>query len=357
MGDPIVVFGEVPASSLSPTSPRYNVILKHPSKTAMLVEEIRFYYTVPGAAARDGDYWNAIDLLRVKIKVGNWDVTEGDVPVNALGVLTDPLQSWSSGLTPTLAVGSVTWKLPKPLYLPRNGQITFDFGMFNDLIDPSAMPDVGTLTLTNVGVAITGQALTSQDAPQNKVFMPYARSWMAPTALPDAALLPAVVGGSIDAQSNASDLKNTKPYPLNLNYMTILGMVGYTPITSGTYVLADALTLTAAGLDVPLIAGTALGMAVGVPQTGIRMQLADTRGGFVIRDPAPIASVFNMTERAWRMNCVLAPQQYFIATLSGGWSAWTDPGMVGDPAGIGLRLTFTLLGYHEIPIADMGVAL
>ena len=337
MSDPIFIYEEVTV----PVNARRNVILKHPAKAAVMVDEIRFFYRHSHGTTV---LYNPVDALRVKVKVGNWDATDGDVPVSLLCPLTDSSVAWLNCNAANVGIASYTWKLPKPLYLPRNGQVTFDFGLFDDLAVPAANALIGDM---DIGVALVGRVMLPSEPPAITVMMPYATAWLGPT---QAKAFGSDLGGAVSGKSGPHDLKNARKQPLNVSHMTVCAMIG-AEVAAGRFEGLDALGDLNGGF--PLIAPSALGVSNNLyaGDNGIRLQIRDTRGGLVVRDPTPLASVFNMTERAWRMNTVLAPSHYFIVSLSGGWK------FIPVDSVVGLRISMGLLGHHEIPVADLGVSL
>jgi len=350
MSDPIFLYDEYYGGNTtgkpSILNRRQQIILKNPSKTAMLVTDIRFMIITND----DNDPSFGQDGFRVRIRVGNYDVTDGDVPIVLLCPRTSPAYVFRRGQG--LFSISLGWKLPKPLYVPRNGQVTFDFTYANDATVPAASLPSKYYDAMQIGVGLAGTALDSDAVVPHTVQVPYAKAWLTP---PGAGASIGRTGagcdyGKIDAKSGVSDLVNTRKWPLHLNHMMICSTVFNTSFS------IDCPDDAFAGYeDSPQLAPSALGVPLSpLPASGIRMQARDTRGGFIVRDTTPIAMVFNIPERSWKMNTILAPNNYILLTLTGAWEA-TYTG--GTRQGLGIRLGFALLGYHDVPIADLGVSL
>jgi len=335
MSDPIFVYDE----AVVPVGARRNIILKHPSKSAILVDEIRFMYRYTTTLSLANIRYNPADALRVKIKVGNWAVTNGDVPVMLLCPLTNPSVYWIGQYGGGYGLASLTMKLAKPLYVPRNGQITFDFGLFNDLSFIVNM--FGDMT---VGVALAGRALASTELPQGSVAMPYATAWLSPVSTQNLTLGGGVFGAAVNYKTSVNDLKNGRKLPLKLTHMTACATIAGAGGANSP--IFDAF---GNGRDSNITAGSSfmLGVRTDIPNGGLRLQVRDTRGGFIVRDPTPLAMLIDPTSRSWQMNTILDPSNYLIASVAGGWAF---------AGGQTFRMGLGLLGYHEVPLADMGVS-
>lgn len=347
MRTPFIISDSTPTFVLSGgiRAPRANVILKNPAVTAVEVLEFRFFYTTLGSGFLASSY-NPVDLVRAKIKVNQRSVTNGkDVPVSLMCPLVDDGSYWSNYGTGQAGNASYTWKLTKPMYLPHNGQVTFDFVIADDF-DPLQLYNNANIAQMQISVAMVCRS--TQEAAPSKVCVPFATSWLTPVSLPDAAAVSAS-GGLLNFQSAVSDLRNGNKYAAHIEYLTASAMIGYGD-NGARRAMRDG--FGEVGGASPIVAASLMGYKYAGLRNGIRLQMRDTRGGFVVRDPTPLGLVVHPPSRAWKMNTIMAPDQYYIASFTGQWEL---DGGDATHTSQGFRLGLGLVGYHEVPLSDLGV--
>lgn len=174
--------------------------LRNPLRTGMWVDEFRF--NAPnGRSERPPSflYQNLVPYgpsgIQVKIALGREPITNGFVPVNALGPI---LNQWAAEGTPSDSF--FVWRLPKPLYLPASELFSVSFFM-----DPATI--VGDVTAQNVSFSVAGRS-TAEPQPAT-LCIPYATATYSSSIVPDS-------NGNVSFVAPDSALSNPFTIPLRL---------------------------------------------------------------------------------------------------------------------------------------------
>lgn len=217
-----------------------------------------------------------VNETQYELRLGDELLTGGFVPTSLFAPLID------SGLS---SVGTHVWRLPKPLYLRRGDRI------FVNMRNPH------TTLPASAGIVALGRPVG--DAVPRVTNIPYVKAWIA------SACNDPVAYGSYDAESTEADLVN--PFPIPLRLQRLIGIVYGSGFRASWWKQADSL----------------------------KVQIVDSKGGFVVRDPTPFTNLFFRLHRAWNINTVMAPRQHFDAQLH------AEPGWnIGTPA-------IALVGYRQ----------
>jgi hypothetical protein len=191
------------------------------------------------------------------------------------------------------------WRFKKPFYIAPQKHIAIKL-YWNASLTPQ--PGVVSPNTVNVTVSLFGRALPENYPVPATVYVPYMTSFVPPPTLNTAT--PALL------KSVPNDLGN--PYREELRVTRLTGF-------------CNSFTAAAAGEDV----------GVGISLVTVRM--AEYRGSIVIRDPTPFYGAFNLTTRAWDIDCVLPAGGYYstlinlasLAATAGGYNSQPMIGLQG----------------------------
>jgi hypothetical protein len=277
--------------------------LRCPFRVPMLVDEIRFT-----------TYSAAFPALRATIYVGRIPVCE-DVPLELLGkpmdIGAEMNLSNASGATQTFAFH--IWRLPKPLLLPKAGRVDVRLSYDNR----SGLLTHAAATISP-SVAILGRALPDDVKLPAKVNVPFANRWIAPLA-------PTTQGDILVSQSLPADLKNTTTHPLYVQRFS----AALTGVDTGGYAIDDA-------------QGAAL---------NCKVRIYGEAGVLGVRDQTPVGVLMHHGNRTWMANTILQPGGYYIADVDYVTTNLGTQRIFTPQLGIGM------VGHHEVPIDELGIAL
>jgi hypothetical protein len=307
--------------------------LRNPSRTAMLLDEIRFQLiSDPAFTTAAGAVFQArLDLARLSLTGGSY------VPIalicRAEDVAIDELTNVAaagSTVSPSSAVQVYIWRLPKPLYIPAN-----------EVLVPSiripTIPGV-TITPSNNAVHITyvGRALPA-DAPEPKfVNAPFLTSWVD--------VRRRGLSDYLAVRSSRSDLKN--PFAEKLYVERLTGTVLFQVLTTIYMPASDFSGQSPAANNLMLSDLERIGNDL------ITSRLYKSDGTILARDPTPFLHLFDWETRSLGVCSVLERNQFYliqsdillssIASAGGeGGNAWTQA-MVG------------MVGYRKVAYAGGG---
>ena len=268
--------------------------LQNPSRTAMWLDEIRFFVSFGTS-----DFSTLSLQLRVSLKLGRTPITNGFVPIGLLGKLLNPYETiylqYTSG-------AFYTWKLPKPLYIPAGEYLI------------PAVQHIGVAGITadaNVRITYAGRSTPSGRPAPSVLNVPWATAFVAPSR----------GTGAFTDQSYETDLVN--PFNEPLRVQRFLGDV----------VLADSNNNRTYGNSVIC--------SIGSRFTTVRM--VNSNGAILARDPTPFNHLFNITDRAWTVNALLPPKGFYTAYLAQDYSLL-------DLASVTITPIISMIGHREVKL-------
>lgn len=284
---------------------------KNPLNQGAWLDEIRFTITVERA---DAGAWfgSAPDALRTAIRIGNTELTKGLIPAALLCMPRD----WAGEFPSILA--NFLWRLPKPMYFPRNANLNVQVQQREDFFTANPL-------LMSVDVAALLRP--TLEVPEF-VHVPYASHFTGTKTTSTTATTEV---------STPNDLRNPFRDILNVSRFSFTDWAlpeGYDPTTGTPYTNG--------------VQGQALGLwANGVGMCGSNLvRLFDRNGQPGVRAKTPVGVFGAVNSRAWKVNAVLKPNDYFIAELTS----------VADSGVSAARLAVAMVGYRTIPLADLGAA-
>lgn len=294
--------------------------LQNPSRSAWLVDEIRFRFD-PGTLS--GIAGACAQLVSVRLEVGSLPLTAtGFVPVALLCRTLDPSVEWSTSAWSDMGF---VWRLPKPLYVPAGKTVVPTFRLDGDIVYPAA-PRI------TVYVSMVGRLLPLSAPVPALVEVPFATAW-----------LDAVRGGGADykgVRSAKSDLKNPHGEPVYVQQM--LGTYYYQAQETDLSVYVPGTQSQANDVDL-----------IGNDLASARIFKSD--GSALARAPTPWNHLFDWSTRALHGGCaILERNEYYQIQAdilmaarpaqvgAGGAGAWGDK----------VRLMTSLIGYRQVRLRN-----
>jgi hypothetical protein len=272
--------------------------LQNPFRTAMLVDEFRFFFTVLAPAPTDfTSYLNVAFRYRADIKLGRAPLTNGFVPTGLLSPLvqeTGPLITAATGnaLGSFLPKMSFTWPLKKPLYVPPTEQL---------IIRAQCLDPFGTLGQSiSPYVAVAARSLPRDFPEPETVCMPWASAFVSPEA--------ELFGNSLFTTTTAeTDLVNPFAEPVRVH--RFMGRM-YNNALFGP------------GVDQFVEAPNGL-------STRTLVRAADSLGTIIVRDPTPFTQLFFFGLRSWEPKALAAPKTFYIFSVDQDYSDVQGAGAAG----------------------------
>lgn len=270
--------------------------LQNPFKTAMLLDEIRFF--LPSLYAPSPQIPVNLRLsIQVDFRLGRVPLTNGPVSISCFAPNKNDQTRFS------YAAGALTpyvWRLPRPLYL-----------LPEEYLIPRVYhnPIFGTTGARDLEIMYVGRSLPA-DYPRPQVrHHPYvAQAPLLTAALPSS--------GDTLVQTSEADLVNPFDVPLKVqrfvgDFYNSVDFVnpGSAPTTDDW---AGELTM---------------------------MRAVDHRGGILVKDPTPFPSLISFPDRSWPVDTVLEPKGFFIFFLERNYSGLAGAACVTAPV-------FSMVGYR-----------
>lgn len=304
MNSPIVLSASVSVSAnqiLEPETTR----LQNPYKTAMLLEEIRFRMPfVLGAASAE---WPPFLSVRAELRMGRLMMTNGFVPVGNLCRRTIEENGDSLGNANVWH----TWKLAKPLYVPKG-----EFVIPRIQLDPrygsptSAMP---------IQVSYAGRSLPVDCPVPRSISLPWATHFDIPKL--------AYSSGNTDSTiSTPGQLVN--PFEKSI---FVQRFIGRTLRQSSETILGNTVN------ELGFFTGDSIPAST---QTVVRA--VDSFGNILVRDPTPFTHLFQFLDRSWTVNSMLSPKGFYIFTV--------DRNYTATVANLTFAHAISMVGYREVEL-------
>lgn len=270
--------------------------LQNPFKTAMLLDEIRFY--LPNTYAPSaGPPSNVRLAMQVDFRLGRVPLTNGPVSITCFGKHINDSTRWGP---PVESFTPCVWRLPRPLYLlPEEHLIP---RVYHN-------PNYGTTGTRDLEIIYVGRSLPA-DFPRPDVrHHPY---------VAQAPLLTAIcpTSGDTVVQTTEADLVN--PFDVPLKVQRFVG---------DFYNSVDAVSLGSAPTTDDWAGELTL------------MRAVDHRGGILVKDPTPFSHLMNFTDRCWQVDTVLEPKGFFIFFIERNYAGKTGATVTTAPI-------FSMVGYR-----------
>lgn len=257
--------------------------LKNPSRTAFLLDEIRFRVFTPITTSYPGSLAVRLDLGRMQLTAGRY------VPI---GLMCRPLDageesSFSGGVHPPLGMAvrtsiSYTFRLPRPLYIPGGETIVPSFML---------MPGFDTVVNTfSVDISYVGRSLPAEAELPSAVDVPYVSAWLDVPRL-----------GGTDAlavRSTRSDMKN--PFAEPLRVARVMGLMLYYQNSLGTLATVTGVSWLNASS----------GPADQFVHDFVPTRLFRSDGTKVVRDATPFGMLFPAQTRSLDVLAVLKRNEF-----------------------------------------------
>lgn len=285
---------------------------KNPLKQGVWIDEIRF--TVTSRKVAGGTWGGDVpDALRVAIRLGKAELTKGLIPA---ALLCRP-RDWL-GEAPSV-LHNFIWRLPKPLYLPQNGNVSVQLQQREDFQSSALRLDVDVALVCR----------PTLEVPEN-VHVPYAAFFQGTM----------VTSGTTVEQSNENDLRNPFQQTLNIVRFALTNWATMPNTDDGIGAFAQNPTFGIVS-QVPGWTFDAPGMC-----GANTIRLFDSDGDFGVRDVTPSGAFVALADRTWKVNAKLKPNNYFIVEMS----TKLSTGYFKTRQAVGM------IGYRTIPLAELGVA-
>lgn len=236
----------------------------NPNRTAMLIDEFRF-----NVGSNTGGVEFA--TMTCNLKLGGTKLTNEFIPLPAFAPL---YLGYYAGRT-------LTWHLPRPMYVPPNVQLGAEF--IRRIPSGVVTHDVTQLW----GFSVMGRSMPAGMEVPEKIYVP----WASATS---------VYVQTTPFVSADSDLCNPFDEPLNIDYFTGFN---YNPNVSG-----------------PI-------------QTPLTVQMTLSNGKVLARDPIPFWTMFPQNRPILRCRAMLQPKEFVSAVLD-----------IPDPVGSQDNAIFTTIG-------------
>lgn len=302
----------------------------------LLIDEIRFETSVSSAALTLTDIAISPVALSARISAGQHKLHNTMTPILLFckpndRVITQPsLLNAGIGVTGTIEVGGVTWKLEKPLTLMPHEtlDVAVQYPPLTPVLNATNPDPFATYTVTVTGV---GRLVTR--APSRK-WIPFVSAWVPAYNQDGQGTKPAI------STSQAAQLFN--PFNAPMLVKDVLGL-GTFYDTAGN--IAGVQNVN----DTAFLGLATEGAFVQIVNAGA---FADGKRASVntgIRDYVPFYHAFLPQTRAWRMNAMLAPRSYLQARLkTQNWAAIINATEAGtDPSAYWTRFAIAIVGYSQ----------
>ena len=245
--------------------------LANQSKTPMWVDEIRIHSETPTI---EGQPLLTLFQLRFRFALGRHPLTSDFIPAPLLGKVLNETQDRQAGPLDT-DTGYVSWRLPRPLYVPPGGFLVPT--CFNSL-DPYVN------RTANVRVSYVGRSIESAMIEPKRIDIPWVAMFLGETRVggPDAIFV---------EESRESDLYN--PFDVPLRVQRFIGRI---PWIADLNQMSERVPIMTSGLH-----------------SLVRMTTSE--GHHAIKEPTPFGHVFNVTDRSWNAASILKPKGFYLATI------------------------------------------
>ncbi len=286
--------------------------LENPFQGPMWLDEIRFKLPGSEAGTLDTQAWSR---LAVELKLGETPLTNGYVPISLLGkVLNDSESFGENSGGATVSPGAFTWKLPKPLFIPAR-----EFLRPTMYFQPYSGAPAKVVTIMYVC-----RPLPKGTPPPLVMQIP----WVTYFKPPDLSCALASPATDTTNDSTPADLYN--PWDEELHVQRFVGRLmgqNYGENQNHMSIASANINLTTEALA-----------------SGTLVSAQDSFNNILIRDRTPFAHVFDFLDRAWTVNCILAPKGFYLFTVDRLWSGYLPSEAFVATIGI------SMVGWREVSI-------
>jgi hypothetical protein len=311
-GAPILVSTELALAPGQTASPALSD-LTFGSRYAVLIEEIHFrvYSISKDVTTLPGGFLDDLrGNIRVNLKIGRLDITDGFTPIWSLGRVNSndiyyqqvSLDGVSAVPGQSRVVTACTWRLPVPLYMPPSALIQPTFSYATG----SALTQALTLPTANINIAIAGRAVLPNQPVPARWPIPFSLFYEAPPA-------PFSV-------NPGSQLVNASRNDFHIQRMTLRVWDQRSVADPTVQFGADWLGVTA---NEPA-------------STALQYRMRDRLGTSITKDFVPGPLLVDLNSRSWFMDTILPPDDYYRLEVqqqpnpaSATIGLWTHAALVG----------------------------
>lgn len=273
-------------------------LLANPDRMPMWCDEIRVQSSYRGENA---NFYNPLFMTSWKMSLGKTPITNEFVPMGVMGQLMNTVQGTAQ--TPNLLndgatripVYEMTWKLPRPLYIPA-GEFIRTWAQ--------CLPADYALSTNTISVRVTfacRSIMWNTPAPK-RIPVPWCTAFLGAAR---------ANGSDYVQESKTTDLVNSLGAQLHVQRLT--GVLRY------RNALTDAAAIQAAYANAYC--------------RDTLLQMRTSKGAIIIRDRTPLSHVFG-SERSWDMGTKMSHKDYYIATLTENYSNLSDTGTIQTAIGL-----------------------
>lgn len=296
--------------------------LENPFQSPMWLDEIRFrldnapvdsFWSLPG--------W---DRIRVELKLGNINLTNGFVPISLLGKILNDSNGEGvidNGTRVENAPFVFTWKLPKPLFIPARELLrpTMYFETF-----PGAVA-------RSVTIIYACRPLPKGTPTPTKLQIP----WVSYYQPPDILISP--LSPAVDATDQSTPANICNPWDEELHVQRFVGrLMGRARAHGFTSGFEEMGYMT--------LASAKTNYQNGKVQIGTLVSAQDSFNNILIRDQTPFSHVFSFVDRSWTVNCVLPPKGFYLFTVDRLWTGYEPRDWEAFTATVGI----SMIGWREV---------
>ncbi len=301
-------------------SPVDSSFLANPTRQAMFVDEIRF--SIPTGAGLSGTGTSGVVVMPFtgcRLSMGRLAITNGFVPLVLFGKSLNTTDVTNGGSAQSGFC--MTWKLPKPLYVPPGEFISPRF-QFILPITPAGGQAVPDPTPFQIEMSIVGRSLPVDCPVPRTIDMPWISFWQSKA-------LNCTVSASSTFltrdQSRETDLVNPFNTPLFLQRL-----VGRLPTVganaNGTFEANDA------------------GFCF-IGSEFVTLRMVNSYGGVLVKDFTPFYDLFHLYDKAWTVNTKMPPKTFLTTFLECNTTTSTQTSTQNAIAMIGM------IGYRKVRLA------
>jgi hypothetical protein len=271
--------------------------LQNPFRTAMLLDEVQVFVSNAGASTSDATGF----LTRLRLKLGRHPLTNEFVHVPMLGKRLNDFYIDSNTQSPVY-----TWRLPKPLYVPAT-----EFVVPTVFYDPSFLVQAGVSVPASLTVSVVyrGRSLSKHSPIPQTVKMPWATEYFTDALLGGSGTDPHLL--------ESTEVNLINPFDESLRLQRFIGRH---IVTSGAFIRET--------------------QAEGADRSVVDVRMVDSQNRYAIKNLTRFANVFLGTDKAWTVNTLLDPKQFFLLGYEADFST-----QEGEPYFQGL---VSMVGHREV---------
>jgi hypothetical protein len=295
--------------------------LSNPSRTPMLIDEIRFIS--PSALV------NPFMYVDTQLKFAWNQITNSFVPIGLLGGVFNRRFLNGSYVAQTLRtqVSNLTfsfvqvWRFPKPVYLDPNEIVSVEFRLneqFNAALATQFSTTIDNITFP-ITCAMVCRSLPIGTPPPKQLQMPWATHWRTVN-----------FANAVETTDRSTVLNLVNPHREDLKIQAFVGRI----FTQFDDAIENRLDQFATGTNPALY------------ERDITVTANHVNGAQLVKDPTPFGQVFSTVDNCWYPNAILKPNDYYIFTMQADLRAY-DPNVLPTPAVNSVNYGLIALNGHR----------